>query len=219
MNRYPVWKYAIIVVALLVGALYTLPNFFGEAPAVQVSAGKSTVKVDSHHAAAVEQALKAAGHQAAVPSRSTANSVKVRAGQHRRPAQGQGRDPEGAGAGPGRPCLHGGAEPAVALAQVADRAARRADVPGPGPARRRALHAAGGHAGGADQEGRVVRRRPAHACCARRTSATAASAATARPSRCASATPQTLEAAKRVHRRPVPRPADRRRAGRHANTS
>jgi preprotein translocase subunit SecD len=37
MNRYPVWKYAIIVIALLVGVLYTLPNFFGEAPAVQVS--------------------------------------------------------------------------------------------------------------------------------------------------------------------------------------
>ena len=45
MNRYPVWKYAIIVVALLLGALYTLPNFFGEAPAVQVSSGKATVKV------------------------------------------------------------------------------------------------------------------------------------------------------------------------------
>jgi preprotein translocase subunit SecD len=41
MNRYPVWKYAIIVVALLIGVLYTLPNFFGEAPAVQVSAAKA----------------------------------------------------------------------------------------------------------------------------------------------------------------------------------
>ena len=47
MNRYPVWKYAILVVALLVGVLYTLPNFFGEAPAVQVSSGKATVKVDN----------------------------------------------------------------------------------------------------------------------------------------------------------------------------
>jgi preprotein translocase subunit SecD len=46
MNRYPWWKYAILLVALLLGALYTAPNFFGEAPAVQVSAGKSTVKVD-----------------------------------------------------------------------------------------------------------------------------------------------------------------------------
>ena len=37
MNRYPVWKYAILVIVMLVGALYTLPNFFGEAPAVQVA--------------------------------------------------------------------------------------------------------------------------------------------------------------------------------------
>ena len=43
MNRYPVWKYTILVIVLLVGVLYTLPNFFGEAPAVQVSAAKSAV--------------------------------------------------------------------------------------------------------------------------------------------------------------------------------
>jgi preprotein translocase subunit SecD len=61
MNRYPAWKYAIIVVALLIAALYTLPNFFGEAPAVQVSSIKSTVKIDATTTARVEQALKAAG--------------------------------------------------------------------------------------------------------------------------------------------------------------
>jgi preprotein translocase subunit SecD len=33
VNRYPWWKYAIILVALVVGALYTTPNFFGESPA------------------------------------------------------------------------------------------------------------------------------------------------------------------------------------------
>ncbi|MCX7224684.1 MAG: hypothetical protein NT071_03500, partial [Burkholderiales bacterium] len=47
MNRYPVWKYVVIVIALLVGGLYTLPNFFGESPAVQVSAAKPSVKIDS----------------------------------------------------------------------------------------------------------------------------------------------------------------------------
>lgn len=61
MNRYPVWKYAIIVIVLLVGLIYALPNFFGEAPAVQVSAGKSTVKVDAATQARVAEALKAAG--------------------------------------------------------------------------------------------------------------------------------------------------------------
>lgn len=61
MNRYPVWKYAILVIVLLIGALYTLPNFFGEAPAVQVSSGKATVKVDAAVQKRVEEALKAAG--------------------------------------------------------------------------------------------------------------------------------------------------------------
>ena len=77
MNRYPVWKYAIIVVALLVGVIYTLPNFFGEAPAVQVSAGKPTVKVDSATRTRIEQALAAAGIK---PEAITldSGSVKVR---------------------------------------------------------------------------------------------------------------------------------------------
>ncbi len=68
MNRYPVWKYAIIVIALLVGALYTLPNFFGEAPAVQVSAAKVNAKVDGSTQVRVEEALKAAGLNAEVIS-------------------------------------------------------------------------------------------------------------------------------------------------------
>ena len=61
MNRYPVWKYAILVIVLVVGILYTLPNFFGEAPAVQVSSAKATIKVDAAVQQRVEDALKAAG--------------------------------------------------------------------------------------------------------------------------------------------------------------
>lgn len=61
MNRYPVWKYALLLVALLIGLVYTLPNLFGEAPAVQVSSGRSTVKVDGTVATRVEKALIAAG--------------------------------------------------------------------------------------------------------------------------------------------------------------
>ncbi|WP_422084474.1 protein translocase subunit SecD [Variovorax sp.] len=61
MNRYPVWKYTIIVIVLLVGLIYALPNFFGEAPAVQVSAAKTVVKVDASTQTRVEEALKAAG--------------------------------------------------------------------------------------------------------------------------------------------------------------
>ena len=58
MNRYPFWKYAIIAVALVVGILYTVPNFFPEVPAVQVSAPKA--KIDAAVLAQVEEALKAA---------------------------------------------------------------------------------------------------------------------------------------------------------------
>ena len=60
MNRYPAWKYALLVIALLVGLVYTLPNFFGEAPAVQVSSGKATLKLDATMAPRIEQVLKQA---------------------------------------------------------------------------------------------------------------------------------------------------------------
>nr|WP_315195594.1 protein translocase subunit SecD [uncultured Aquabacterium sp.] len=64
MNRYPWWKYLIIAVALLIGTVYTLPNFFGEAPAVQLSSGKATVKLSTDDVARVETVLKEASLQA-----------------------------------------------------------------------------------------------------------------------------------------------------------
>ncbi len=64
MNRYPWWKYAILGIALLVGLVYTLPNFYGEAPAVQVSSGKATVKLEAALAPRVQQALEQAGVKA-----------------------------------------------------------------------------------------------------------------------------------------------------------
>jgi preprotein translocase subunit SecD len=60
MNRYPVWKYIVILITLVVAAIYTLPNFFGESPAVQVSAGKATTRVDNETLSRVESALKTA---------------------------------------------------------------------------------------------------------------------------------------------------------------
>ncbi|HKC31423.1 MAG TPA: protein translocase subunit SecD [Burkholderiales bacterium] len=60
MNRFPPWKYALIAFAILAAFLYTLPNFFGESPAVQVSSVKTTVKVDAALMARVEDILKAA---------------------------------------------------------------------------------------------------------------------------------------------------------------
>jgi preprotein translocase subunit SecD len=61
MNRYPLWKYVVMAVALAIGLLYTLPNFYGEAPAVQVLSGKATVKLDSSTLSQVEAALAANG--------------------------------------------------------------------------------------------------------------------------------------------------------------
>jgi preprotein translocase subunit SecD len=79
MNRYPVWKYAILVVAVLIAALYTLPNFFGEAPAVQVSSSKANVKIDGTTVARVEQALRGANITADAVTLDGA-SVKARFG-------------------------------------------------------------------------------------------------------------------------------------------
>ncbi|MBS7808850.1 protein translocase subunit SecD [Variovorax sp. PCZ-1] len=60
MNRYPLWKYIVLAVVVLISTLYTLPNFFGEAPAVQVSGGKATIKIDATTRTRVEDALKEA---------------------------------------------------------------------------------------------------------------------------------------------------------------
>jgi len=57
MNRYPIWKYAVIAVTLALGLLYTLPNFFGESPAVQVSSGKATLKLDERMLGRIDKVL------------------------------------------------------------------------------------------------------------------------------------------------------------------
>lgn len=61
MNRYPIWKYLLMAGALAFGLIYTLPNFFGESPAVQVSSGKATVKLDAATVARVESIVEKAG--------------------------------------------------------------------------------------------------------------------------------------------------------------
>jgi preprotein translocase subunit SecD len=77
VNRYPLWKYAVMLIALLVGLIYTLPNLFGEAPAVQVSSGKATVKLDPSLAPRIEQILEKAGLKADFVQ-FDGNSVKAR---------------------------------------------------------------------------------------------------------------------------------------------
>ncbi|AYR21533.1 protein translocase subunit SecD [Alcaligenes faecalis] len=58
MNRYPLWKYVIVLVALAIGLIYTLPNLFGESPAVQVSSAKSTVRLETSLISHVQELLK-----------------------------------------------------------------------------------------------------------------------------------------------------------------
>ncbi len=77
MNRYSVWKYVVILAALLLGSLYTLPNFFGEAPAVQVSSVRTGVRVDGETRTKVEAALKSAGLEA-LGLTHEGGSIKVR---------------------------------------------------------------------------------------------------------------------------------------------
>jgi preprotein translocase subunit SecD len=60
MNRYPWWKYLILALALLIGLLYTLPNLYGEAPAVQISSAKATVKLDQAMVVRIEKTLTGA---------------------------------------------------------------------------------------------------------------------------------------------------------------
>ena len=61
MNRYPLWINLLICLVLILGLLYTLPNFYGEVPAVQVSSARSTIKVDAALLQRVTDALKSAG--------------------------------------------------------------------------------------------------------------------------------------------------------------
>lgn len=77
MNRYPFWRYALIGLALIFSLIYTLPNFYGESPAVQISSQKATIKVD----AATESQALAALDKAGIPNTGVLrddNSVKIR---------------------------------------------------------------------------------------------------------------------------------------------
>ncbi|MES2319820.1 MAG: protein translocase subunit SecD [Pseudomonadota bacterium] len=91
MNRYPVWKYILIVVTLLLGALYTAPNYFVNSPALQVTTNNSILKITSDTSAKVEAVLKAegiksegiaiegAGHTTSVRARFTSTDEQFKA--------------------------------------------------------------------------------------------------------------------------------------------
>ena len=63
MNRYPLWKYLLIGLVIVVSAIYALPNLYGETPAVQVSTNRQSIHIDQTTEQAVAEALKAANIQ------------------------------------------------------------------------------------------------------------------------------------------------------------
>ncbi len=81
MNRYPLWKYVVIGVALLIGALYSIPNLYGEAPAIQIAGAKTTSRVDLDIQQQVDSALSKAGLQTTgsfYETQGSSATVKVR---------------------------------------------------------------------------------------------------------------------------------------------
>ena len=77
MNKLPIWRLAVMVLALMFGLIYTMPNFFGEVPAVQVSSARATIKVDQEIVQRVTRALEVAG-LAHEPPQFEGASVRVR---------------------------------------------------------------------------------------------------------------------------------------------
>ena len=77
MNQYPLWKYLLILASLLAGLIYTLPNLYGESPAVQVSPLRSNLKADAALKERVENILKTANLDAELVMLED-NSVKAR---------------------------------------------------------------------------------------------------------------------------------------------
>ena len=60
MNQYPKWKYGLVLVAIFIGLIYSIPNFFGESPALQIMPTKSSDKLDLSILASIEGSLKEA---------------------------------------------------------------------------------------------------------------------------------------------------------------
>ncbi len=78
MNRYPLWKYLVMIAAIMIGLFYTLPNVFPQVPAVQVSTNKPSVRLDAALLDRVEKTLKAANLATTSTGLDPANGVHVR---------------------------------------------------------------------------------------------------------------------------------------------
>ncbi len=61
MNQFSSWKYFVIITTIILGIIYTIPNFFGESPAIQIMPTKAGEKIEVATLQIVENELKAAG--------------------------------------------------------------------------------------------------------------------------------------------------------------
>ena len=61
MSKFPLWKYLLILIAVVAGFIYTIPNFYGEVPAVQISSLRSSLVITPETISDIESELKLSG--------------------------------------------------------------------------------------------------------------------------------------------------------------
>ncbi|MEQ5803098.1 protein translocase subunit SecD [Halomonas sp. H10-9-1] len=61
LNRYPLWKYLLILIVLLIGLIYSLPNLFPEDPAIQISSERGDATIDERQLESIQASLNDAG--------------------------------------------------------------------------------------------------------------------------------------------------------------
>ncbi len=77
LNRYPMWKYLLILIVLAVGVVYSLPNLYPEDPAVQISSGQGDATLDQRQVERIQDSLREAGINIKA-AESSENSVLIR---------------------------------------------------------------------------------------------------------------------------------------------
>jgi preprotein translocase subunit SecD len=81
MNRYPLWKYLVIAVALLIGVVYSIPNLFGEVPAIQIAGSKTSSKIDLNTQEKADLALanaKISSNGSFYEAQGSSGTIKIR---------------------------------------------------------------------------------------------------------------------------------------------
>ncbi|MFN2331539.1 MAG: protein translocase subunit SecD [Halomonas sp.] len=79
LNRYPMWKYLLILIVLAIGLVYSLPNLYPEDPAVQISSGRGDATLDQRQLERIQDSLREAGITIKAVE-SSENSVLIRLG-------------------------------------------------------------------------------------------------------------------------------------------